>query len=111
PTRRSSDLSFGWLGAETYPGQKGNRHLAAVSERFPEITGWPAGIPSFRSSIAQEAQTTEGRPVMPCAPLWPGRRQQRLWMGLEHTTWRDVSVPTRNRAIDARYRCKYQLPV
>src|SRR5438094_1441384 len=69
-----------WLRAAPFPDKKENRHLAAVSGRFPEITGWHAGIPSFGNSTVLEAQTAVDRPVMPCALLRPSRKRQRLWM-------------------------------
>src|SRR5438105_4827175 len=61
--------SSAWLGAETFPDKKVNRRRAAVSERFPAITGWRAGILFSRNSIVQEARTAQGRPAASCAPL------------------------------------------
>src|SRR6266496_1356370 len=103
--------SFVWLGAEPFPDKKENRRRAAVSERFPVITGWRADIPFFRNSIVQEARTARGRRVMSCAPLERNHRRERPWVGLEHITWRGVSARARNRAIGARCRCTFRLPV
>src|SRR4029077_18005052 len=100
----------GWLGAETYPGKKENRHRAAVSERFPAITEWPAGIPSSRNSTVGEAQTAVDRPVAPCALLWPGRKRQRLWMDLERISQPSVSAQARNLPIGAGRRCRFRSP-
>src|SRR5206468_11299892 len=97
-------------GAETSPDRKGNRHRVTFSDHFPVAVGLRADIPFSRNSAVQEAQPTLDHPGMFCVLLWRGRTQQRLLMGLAHTTRRGVSARARSRATVARCRCTSALP-